>query len=349
MCKSYVQSQNPRQKHHPAIETGDLRKISNYIRNYRSSPENLLLGFWFLVSYNFARRGREGWREMTRATFIIKSDDEGKEYLTMALTECNKNWQGGSSSKAWDYSDVRAYGVNFDNESINIVDVYRFYLSKLNPECAALFQKPKYKKWGLEEGSIWFDNVCIGVNKIGELMKTISLRAALSKIYTNHSVRATSITVMYQGGVNTKQICKVTKHKSEESLKHYIDGESSAQKRQCSEVLSSAISNPSCTSTRPVNTPSIQSTARPVQSSSSHSSPSLIASSVSSPIRTSQQILGPQNNSSPRSTQIFSSNRSVSFPQQRPQTFNFNVTGGTCHFHFNYSSDNPTQAQSNLK
>ena len=51
-------------------------------------------------------------------------------------------------------------------------------------------------------------------------MKRISECAALSKVYTNHSVRATAITILYQGGVDTKQICKVTKHKSEESLKH---------------------------------------------------------------------------------------------------------------------------------
>ena len=84
-------------------------------------------------------------------------------------------------------------------------------------------------------------------------MKRISECAALSKVYTNHSVRATAITIMYQCGVDTKQICKVTKHKSEESLKHYIDGQSSAQKRQCSNVLSSAFSigQPSASTSAP--------------------------------------------------------------------------------------------------
>ena len=353
MCKNYIQKANPRQKHHPAIEPGDLRKVGSYLHNYRTSPENLVLSFWFVISYNFARRGREGFREMTRETFEIKTDDEGKEYLTMALTESNKNWQGGSSSKAWDYSDVRAYSVKFENEGINIVDVYKFYLSKLNPECSALFQRPKYKNWGLEEGSIWFDNVPMGMNKIGELMKLISKRAALSKIYTNHSVRATAITIMYQGGVDTKQICKITKHKSEETLKHYIDDQSSAQKRQCSEILNSAFSASTTVS------PHVQN--RHVQSANTASDHTMIADPVplpllhSVPASISQPILPvPQSNTSPtradmtQSTQIFSSNKSVSFPLQRPQTFDFNVTGGVCHFNFHYSEPPPKQ-DSNLQ
>ena len=91
---------------------------------------------------------------MNTNTFIIKIDDEGQEYLSMDHTECNKNWQDGYSSKAWNYSDVRVYGLSLENDHINIVEVYRYYVAKLHPECSALFQNPKSKKWGLTEGSI---------------------------------------------------------------------------------------------------------------------------------------------------------------------------------------------------
>ena len=335
MCKNYVQGQNPRQKHHPSIEKGDLQKIAAYIKHFKSSPENLLHSVWFLLSYNFARRGREGWREMNRNTFTVKVDDEGQEYLSMDHTESNKNWQGGSSSKAWDYSDVRAYGFSLENENINIVEVYRYYVGKLHPECSALFQKPKYKKWGLSEGSIWFDNIPFGVNKIGEIMKRISECAALSKVYTNHSIRATAITIMYQGGVDTKQICKVTKHKSEESLKHYIDGQSSAQKRQCSKVLSSAFS-----------------TGQPSASTSAPSAPTSAITLVHSQTQSNTGNATTANHFVPTSnTQIFSCTRkNFSFPAMHPQSFNFNVSGGTCHFHFHYDSPQPSAStDSNLQ
>ena len=160
----------------------------------------------------------------------------------------NKNWQGGSSSKAWDYSDTRAYGINI-KVNLNIIEIFQYYLARLHPDCPALFQKTKYRKWSKADNAVWFDNVHVGCNKVNELMRRISDCENLSAAYTNHSVRATATTVMYQGGVDTKQICKITKHKSEESLKHYIDGQSADQKRRCSEVLCSAFqANSSCVS-----------------------------------------------------------------------------------------------------
>ena len=76
MCKNYTQKQNPRQKHHPSIEQGGLQKIGTYISDYVSSPKNLLHSVWVFLSYNFARRRREGWREMSKNTFSIKQDDQ---------------------------------------------------------------------------------------------------------------------------------------------------------------------------------------------------------------------------------------------------------------------------------
>ena len=52
-----------------------------------------------------------------------------------------------NSSKAWDYSDVRAYGFHTENETTNRVEVYSFYLKELNPECTALFHLTAEKKW----------------------------------------------------------------------------------------------------------------------------------------------------------------------------------------------------------
>ena len=325
ICKTYVQKANVKPKHHPSIENGDLRRISQYINSYKSSPETLLHCFWFLLCYNFARRGGEGWRELSKESFGVAKDDQGKQYLFLKHTE-KKNWQGGSSSKAWDYSDIRAYGINVEGVSLNIVEAFQFYISKLHPECSALFQKPKYKKWGMSEDSVWFDNVPLGINKINVIMKTISESAHLSKTYTNHSVRATAITVMYRGGVDTKQICKISKHKAEETLKHYIDDQSSAQKRFCSEVLSSAFQ---------VETSAAQSEVNPPNEITTKSNPSTRPSTQNLEHEEDQPILPSQPISN---TQVYNSNQSLTFPLHLPQTFNFNVSGGTCNFHFHLST-----------
>ena len=311
MCRQYVQNANPKPKHHPAIEKGDLNKIAQYINLYKTCLEILLHCFWFLLCYNFARRGGEGWRQLTRQSFQVGIDDQGKQYLYLSHTERNKNWQGGSSSKAWDYSDTRAYGINIEGVHLNIVEVFNFYISKLHPECSALLQKPKYKKWSKAEHSVWFDNVPLGVNKINETMKRISDCAHLSMTYTNHSVRATAITVMYQGGVDTKQICNITKHKTEESLKHYIDGQSAEQKRRCSEVLSLEFQDPKDNNSSTSNNKSL---------------PLPTISSVNN-CTTDRPILSQSANTS-------------------TQVYNFN--GGTCHFHFHYDSAKPAATSDQL-
>lgn len=69
-------------------------------------------------------------------------------------------------------------------------------------------------------------------------MTRISMEANLSEMYTNHCVRASAITVMFQAGVDSKQICGITKHKSDSSLAHYISGTTSEQKRHAAQVLS---------------------------------------------------------------------------------------------------------------
>ena len=233
-CKSYVREGNPKPKHYPAIQEGDIRKIMAYLKPYES-PTKLAQYVWFMLGFNLARRGREGWTNMTKSTFEFKRDDNGEEYLTMSASECTKNWQGGSSSNSWDYSDIRIHATNNLDPTKDFLTVFRFYLSKLNPNCDRLFQRPKGKMWSRDD--VWFDNVPMGKNTIGTMLQTISKAAGTSIVYTNHSVRATAITAMYQAGIDRSHICKISKHKREETLQHYISEPSSEQKRTCSTAL----------------------------------------------------------------------------------------------------------------
>lgn len=81
----------------------------------------------------------------------------------------------------------------------------------------------------------------LGKNTLGTIMQRKSRKAHLSQVYTCLSVRASTITYLNHARVDTKHICNITKHKSEESSKHYISGSSSAQKRALNEVLHDVI------------------------------------------------------------------------------------------------------------
>ena len=53
-------------------------------------------------------------------------------------------------------------------------------------------------------------------------MPRISKKAGLSKVYTCHCVRASTVTTLFLSGIDTRKICSITKHKNEASLSSYV-------------------------------------------------------------------------------------------------------------------------------
>ena len=71
------------------------------------------------------------------------------------------------------------------------------------------------------------------------MMERISIKAELSERYTHHCICASTVTSLFQfqHGVYVRKICAITKHKDEQSLTHYINETTSAQKRECSKIF----------------------------------------------------------------------------------------------------------------
>ena len=63
----------------------------------------------------------------------------------------------------------------------------------------------------------------------------------LSKVYTNHCVRATAITLWSEAGLSDRHICHISGHRNPNSLQHYNSRPLSSHLRKCSDVLSSAL------------------------------------------------------------------------------------------------------------
>ena len=61
--------------------------------------------------------------------------------------------------------------------------------------------------------------------------------------YTNHSIRATSITEMDEAGVASRHIMRISGHKSGASIKNYSNRLSDEKKREISDCLSNSLSN----------------------------------------------------------------------------------------------------------
>ena len=98
------------------------------------------------------------------------------------------------------------------------VNSFKKYLSKLSQESDNLFQTTKNccsKPWTLvQENTSW-------KNTLGNMMVTISKKAGLSKLYTNHCIRATCIRILDAEGFASRDICQVSGHNNEGSLASY--------------------------------------------------------------------------------------------------------------------------------
>ena len=87
----------------------------------------------------------------------------------------------------------------------------------MNPENESLWQSPINKP----KTTVWYSKTSIGDHTISDFMKTLSDKAKLSRIYTNHDIRVTGCSVLGRCNFSDKQIMSISWHKSVESLKIY--------------------------------------------------------------------------------------------------------------------------------
>ena len=93
------------------------------------------------------------------------------------------------------------------------------YISLLNPNSDRLWQFPV--DTFLSTDKCWFQNKPMGVNTLMNFMSRLSLQANLSQKYTNHSVRATAITLLADANFSPIDIMSSSTHKSIASLTPY--------------------------------------------------------------------------------------------------------------------------------
>lgn len=232
-CKENVQ-------HKPVIAPGDLKQLFASKVLHASTPLGLLRNVWFNTTLYWCRRGREGQRNLNFNSFVFEVDDAGQEYARMNVDEATKNHPGGINDVQSSKKEGRMYHTSVDVDLDGLACLKK-YIAKRNPKCEAFFQYPK-RSPVVESDESWFENRPLGINKLGSMMKDISKAAGLSKIYTNHCVRATAITLWSNAQVPSRHIMNISGHRNEDSIKHYNTRPSADQLRTCSNVLSEACS-----------------------------------------------------------------------------------------------------------
>ena len=137
-------------------------------------------------------------------------------------------------------SETTGEGVIYETGSVKCpVKCFLKYLSLLNPHLDDLWQRPRPSVNICDR--IWYCNAPVGAKTLGNMLPTLSTKYQLSRRYTNHSLRVTSMQVMEDGNVKDRHIQRVSGHKSRDSISNYARRLSTAKKRKISSILSNGV------------------------------------------------------------------------------------------------------------
>ena len=188
---------------------------------------------WFELMIYICRRGRENLRDLKQDHFQIYTDSDGREYVAQARDELTKKTREDNRSTRTDGG--RMYETRDNNCP---VVSFKKYTSKLNPACNAFFQTPKSVA---PSTGPWYKKCPVGVNILGTMMPEISKTAKLSRVYTNHCLRATCITILDKTGFASREICQVSGHRNEGSIASYVGRVSDDRKHDMSNSVTVSV------------------------------------------------------------------------------------------------------------
>ena len=156
----------------------------------------------------------------------------------------SKNNPGGLKNRKVQNKEATHY-ANLQRPDRCFVELYKKYCLHRPPDVTGdafyLITLPKPK------GMIWFKNQPIGVHTLASTVKRLCQRAGIEGYKTNHSLRVTTATRLFQSGVDEQLIMERTGHRSTDGIRTYKCS-CPEQAEQVSKVLNHEVSNkgPKC-------------------------------------------------------------------------------------------------------
>jgi hypothetical protein len=124
------------------------------------------------------------------------------------------------------------------------VEILKTYLIHLYPNISALFQRPKSEnsaKFNAKVHEVWYDACNVGHNTLENMLRKMTERAGITPYLNNHSLRATTVTVLSGSNIETRQIKAIKGHKSDSSIESYCERPTLGQFKEMSTALASFI------------------------------------------------------------------------------------------------------------
>ncbi len=162
----------------------------------------------------------------------MKVDVDSRKFLEYVEDPKSKTNQGGISSKNFVPKRVKVFGnSNFDRDVVRLYKKYTRLLPR-DGKTTALY------KYGLvnRKPNCWYTDKPVGVNSLKTVVANLMKSAGIEGRYTNHSLRATTATRMYENGVDEQLIKEVTGHKSD-AVRIYKHTSETLMEKACKTVV----------------------------------------------------------------------------------------------------------------
>ena len=185
-----------------------------------ASPQALLNTMVFMCGLYFALRSGQEHRQLRFQPCQIQLHEPqgGKPYLQY-IEDISKNRPGGLKGRKQKPKVVKHH-ANTDHPERCFVRLYKLYVQKC-PEGRphdAFYLQPKHVA---ATDSCWFSARPLGHNSLGKTVARLCKSAGITGFKTNHSLRATAATRLYQSGIDEQLIMERTGHQSSEGVRSY--------------------------------------------------------------------------------------------------------------------------------
>ena len=182
------------------------------------TPDKLRSTVLFILGVNLALRAVDEHYNLRRdmpnqkSQLSFENDSKGVRCLVFREDSCSKTYDGGLQQMRKERKVVWIYpSTNVNRCPVRLVDKYlglcpKNYTKKNNFYLQSLRNThPKQ----------WYGREVVGQNRVKEVVKELLSSAKIDGYFTNHSLRRTGGSRLFQAGVERKLVKEVTGHRSD--------------------------------------------------------------------------------------------------------------------------------------
>ena len=175
------------------------------------TPKKLLDTIFYTIGLNCALRGGEEHRALQHSQLTLETLPNGEKVVTYQ-ENTSKCYQGGLKDCRKKTKVLKIYEnkVNPDRCPIKLYECYVSHCPHPLDELPGFY----LRSLATPTTEIWFYRTPIGRHKLTCIIKDICNRASLGGYRTNHSLRSTAATRMFDANVDEQLISEITGHSS---------------------------------------------------------------------------------------------------------------------------------------